>query len=55
MRAIAWLWSDANSDMSACDWFAEGLAATIEWYRANEGRWPSAKEATGAKYAAQGQ
>lgn len=35
--------------------FAEGLAATVEWYRANEGWWRPAKEATEAKYAAQGQ
>ena len=35
--------------------FAEGLAATIEWYRANEAWWRPAKEATEAKYAAQGQ
>ncbi len=35
--------------------FAEGLASTIEWYRANESWWRSAKEATEAKYAAQGQ
>ena len=35
--------------------FAEGLAATIAWYRANEAWWRPAKEATEAKYAAQGQ
>ena len=35
--------------------FAEGLAATIEWYRENEAWWRPAKEATEAKYAAQGQ
>ena len=35
--------------------FAEGLAETIAWYRANEGWWRPAKEATEAKYAAQGQ
>lgn len=35
--------------------FAEGLASTIEWYRANESWWRSAKEATEARYAAQGQ
>ena len=35
--------------------FAEGLAATIEWYRENEGWWRPAKEATEARYAAQGQ
>lgn len=35
--------------------FAEGLAATIDWYRNNEDWWRPAKEATEAKYAAQGQ
>ena len=35
--------------------FAEGLAATIEWYRDNESWWRPAKEATEARYAAQGQ
>lgn len=35
--------------------FAEGLAATIAWYRENEAWWRPAKEATEAKYAAQGQ
>ena len=35
--------------------FASGLAATIEWYREHEGWWRPAKEATEAKYAAQGQ
>ena len=35
--------------------FREGLAQTIEWYRAHEGWWRPAKEATEAKYAAQGQ
>ena len=35
--------------------FAEGLAQTIEWYRANPEWWQGAKEATEAKYAAQGQ
>ena len=35
--------------------FASGLAATIEWYRENEAWWRPAKEATEAKYAAQGQ
>ena len=35
--------------------FAEGLAATIEWYRENESWWRPAKEATEAKYARQGQ
>ena len=42
-------WAPARTD------FAEGLAATIEWYRANEAWWRPAKEATEAKYAAQGQ
>ena len=35
--------------------FADGLKATIEWYRDNEAWWRPAKEATEAKYAAQGQ
>ena len=34
--------------------FREGLAQTIEWYRDHEGWWRTAKEATEAKYAAQG-
>ena len=35
--------------------FAEGLAQTIAWYRDNEAWWRPAKEATEARYAAQGQ
>lgn len=35
--------------------FADGLAETIAWYRENEDWWRPAKEATEAKYAAQGQ
>ena len=35
--------------------FSEGLAATIAWYRDNEEWWRPAKEATEARYAAQGQ
>ncbi len=35
--------------------FSEGLAETIEWYRANEAWWRPAKEATEARYRAQGQ
>ena len=35
--------------------FAEGLAATIAWYRDNEAWWRPAKEAVEAKYASQGQ
>ncbi len=35
--------------------FASGLEATIEWYREHEDWWRPAKEATEAKYAAQGQ
>jgi dTDP-glucose 4,6-dehydratase len=31
--------------------FRDGLAATIEWYRANEGWWRPMKEATEARYA----
>lgn len=42
-------WEPAHTD------FAEGLAETIEWYRENEAWWRPAKEATEAKYAAQGQ
>ena len=34
--------------------FAAGLAETIEWYRANEAWWRPAKEATEARYGAQG-
>ena len=42
-------WEPAHTD------FAEGLAETIQWYRENEAWWRPAKEATEAKYAAQGQ
>lgn len=35
--------------------FAAGLAGTIEWYRDNEAWWRPAKEATEARYRAQGQ
>ena len=42
-------WEPAHTD------FAEGLAETIRWYRENEAWWRPAKEATEAKYAAQGQ
>ena len=35
--------------------FAEGLAQTIQWYKDNEDWWRPAKEATEAKYKAQGQ
>ena len=42
-------WAPAHTD------FAEGLAATIQWYADNEAWWRPAKEATEAKYAAQGQ
>ena len=35
--------------------FAEGLAQTIKWYQDNEAWWRPAKEATEAKYQAQGQ
>jgi len=35
--------------------FADGLAATIEWYRANEAWWRPQKAATEAKYARTGQ
>lgn len=42
-------WEPAHTD------FAEGLAQTIAWYRDNEAWWRPAKEATEARYAAQGQ
>ena len=42
-------WAPAHTD------FAEGLAATVAWYRDNEDWWRPAKEATEAKYAKQGQ
>jgi len=35
--------------------FAEGLAATIDWYRANQEWWRPMKQATEAKYAKTGQ
>ncbi|GAB2454283.1 dTDP-glucose 4,6-dehydratase [Xylanimonas ulmi] len=35
--------------------FRTGLEATVDWYRANDAWWRPAKEATEAKYAAQGQ
>ncbi len=35
--------------------FAAGLAATIEWYRDNEAWWAAQKDATEARYRAQGQ
>ena len=37
------------------DAFAAGLAATIDWYRANEAWWAPQKDATEARYRAQGQ
>lgn len=42
-------WEPAHTD------FAAGLAETIEWYRDNEAWWRPAKEATEARYRAQGQ
>ena len=42
-------WRPAHTDFDA------GLAATIEWYRANEAWWRPAKAATEARYAKQGQ
>ena len=42
-------WTPKHTD------FARGLAATIAWYRENEDWWRHAKQATEAKYAAQGQ
>lgn len=35
--------------------FESGLRATVDWYKANEAWWRPAKQATEAKYAAQGQ
>lgn len=42
-------WAPAYAD------FTTGLAATIDWYRANESWWRPQKAVTEAKYAAQGQ
>ncbi|WP_243076985.1 dTDP-glucose 4,6-dehydratase [Microbacterium sp. SS28] len=42
-------WQPAYSDFTA------GLAATIEWYRAHEGWWSPAKDATEAFYSSLGQ
>ena len=42
-------WMPSHTD------FAEGLAATIDWYRENESWWRGVKEATEAKYAKVGQ
>lgn len=42
-------WQPTHTD------FAEGLAATIKWYRDNEDWWRDTKEATEIKYANQGQ
>ena len=42
-------WRPAHTD------FSEGLDQTIKWYRENEAWWRPAKDATEAKYAAQGQ
>jgi dTDP-glucose 4,6-dehydratase len=42
-------WTPAYPD------FGAGLAATIDWYRANEGWWRPQKAATEARYATQGQ
>ena len=42
-------WRPAHTD------FAEGLRQTIDWYVANEAWWRPAKEATEARYRAQGQ
>ena len=42
-------WEPSHTD------FAAGLAETIRWYRDNEAWWRPAKEATEARYAAQGQ
>jgi dTDP-glucose 4,6-dehydratase len=42
-------WQPAYGD------FAAGLQATIDWYRDNQAWWRPQKDATEAKYAAQGQ
>ena len=42
-------WKPVHTD------FASGLEKTIEWYSDNQGWWRPAKEATEAKYTAQGQ
>ena len=42
-------WEPGHAD------FAAGLAETIEWYRDNEAWWRPAKDATEARYRAQGQ
>lgn len=42
-------WAPAYSD------FAAGLAATVDWYRDNEAWWAPQKDATEARYRAQGQ
>ena len=42
-------WEPSRTD------FAAGLAETIAWYRDNESWWRPAKEATEARYGAQGQ
>lgn len=42
-------WTPKHTD------FAEGLAATIKWYRENEPWWRGVKDATEAKYRVQGQ
>lgn len=42
-------WAPQHTD------FAQGLADTIAWYRENEAWWRPAKEATEARYRAQGQ
>ena len=42
-------WEPSHTD------FAAGLAETIRWYRENESWWRPAKEATEARYRAQGQ
>ncbi len=46
-RELGWMPKHTNFD--------EGLRQTIDWYRDNPAWWQSAKKATEAKYAAQGQ
>ena len=53
-EAVVYTFPVASVDGVHTD-FTEGLAATIEWYRANEAWWYSSKETTEAKYAKVGQ
>ena len=44
-----------EKDLSVAETGIGGLKATIDWYVANESWWRPAKEATEARYKAQGQ